>query len=76
MKHCKYFLDITGDESVVEVARRFVVREQPGLSGAREKSRALLLIFGTAVQTKIVAYRSDPGMVSKYSLDSEGKHCR
>jgi hypothetical protein len=74
MKHCQYFIEIDGDESVANVVRKYVKRTQSSLSDSRELSRAITAIFGTSIRCRISVLRLESSRVNKYALSPDGKH--
>jgi hypothetical protein len=59
MKHCVYFIDLNGDEETIRTIGRFIPRQQKSLAEARERARAILLLFGSVVNVRIIVRRQD-----------------
>lgn len=73
MKHCRYFLELSGNDSVVELLEQYVPKELPNLRQAREMSRSLDTVFGNAVRPRIIVKRISSS-VNAYLLDPIGRH--
>jgi hypothetical protein len=58
MKYCSYSLEISGNEEIIHVIGQYVARHQDTLSEAREKAKALSVIFGESISMKIVVHKA------------------
>ena len=58
MKYCSYSLEISGNDEIISLVRRFVAKHQNSLSEAREKATSLSNIFGDSISMKIIVHKA------------------